>query len=93
MSCVIGVPDPYRVQKVVAFIVLKPGVTASEDEAREDIKKYLEKHVAKYEMPREINFRESLPKTLVGKVAYRKLEEEVMKEYAAKNENSEESGK
>jgi long-chain acyl-CoA synthetase len=93
MSCVIGVPDPYRVQKVVAFIVLKPGVTASEDEAREDIKKYLEKHVAKYEMPREINFRESLPKTLVGKVAYRKLEEEVMKEYAAKNENAEESGK
>ncbi len=93
MSCVIGVPDPYRVQKVVAFVVLKPGVTVSEDEAREEIRKYLEKHVAKYEMPREINFREDLPKTLVGKVAYRKLEEEVLKEYAAVDKAGEDSGK
>ena len=36
MSCVIGVPDPYRVQKVVAFVMLKPDVKVSEDEARED---------------------------------------------------------
>ena len=76
MSCVIGVPDPLKMQKVVAYVVLKPGVKVSEDEAREILLKYCEKHMAKYALPREIRFRDALPKTLVGKVAYRVLEEE-----------------
>ncbi len=76
MSCVIGVPDPLKMQKVVAYVVLKPDVKVSEDEAREILLKYCEKHMAKYAMPREIRFRDALPKTLVGKVAYRVLEEE-----------------
>jgi len=75
MSCVIGVPDAYRMQAVKAFIMLKPGVPA-DDVAREDILAYCRKHLAKYEMPREIEFRDELPKTLVGKVAYRELEEQ-----------------
>ena len=75
MSCVIGVPDPYRMQKVKAFIVLKNGVPANE-QSKDMIKAYCEKHIAKYAMPREFEFRTELPKTLVGKVAYRKLEEE-----------------
>ncbi|MBR3227258.1 MAG: acyl--CoA ligase [Erysipelotrichaceae bacterium] len=75
MSCVIGVPDPYRMQKVKAFIVLRNGVPASE-QTKQDILAYCSKHIAKYAMPREIEFRDELPKTLVGKVAYRKLEEE-----------------
>lgn len=76
MSCVIGVPDPLKMQKVVAYVVLKPGVKVSEDEAREILLKYCEKHMAKYALPKEIRFRDALPKTLVGKVAYRVLEEE-----------------
>ncbi|MCI5533147.1 MAG: AMP-binding protein [Firmicutes bacterium] len=76
MSCVIGVPDPLKMQKVVAYVVLKPDVKVSENEAREILLKYCEKHMAKYAMPREIRFRDALPKTLVGKVAYRVLEEE-----------------
>lgn len=76
MSCVIGVPDPLKMQKVVAYVVLKPGVKVSEDEAREILLKYCEKHMAKYALPKEIRFRNALPKTLVGKVAYRVLEEE-----------------
>ena len=80
MSCVIGVPDPYKVQRVVAFIMLKPGTIKSEDAIREELKKHLERHVAKYAMPKEIIFRKELPKTLVGKVAYRQLEEEVLNE-------------
>lgn len=76
MSCVIGVPDPLKMQKVVAYVVLKPDVKVSEDEAREILLKYCEKHMAKYAMPREIRLRDALPKTLVGKVAYRVLEEE-----------------
>ena len=75
MSCVIGVPDPYKMQRVKAFVMLKPGVPANED-TREDILAYCRKHIAKYAMPKEIEFRDELPKTLVGKVAYRVLEEE-----------------
>lgn len=83
MSCVIGVPDPYRMQKVKAFIMLKPGVAPSE-ENKKIILDYCSKNIAKYAMPRDIEFRDQLPKTLVGKVAYRVLEEEeIQKEKAA----------
>ena len=75
MSCVIGVPDPYRMHRPKVFVTLKPGVPAN-DETRKAIMDYAEKHIAKYAMPKELEFRESLPKTLVGKVAYRELEEE-----------------
>ena len=75
MSCVIGVPDPYRMQKVKAFVTLKPGIAPSE-ERKQEILAYCRKNIAKYAMPYDIEFRDSLPKTLVGKVAYRELEEE-----------------
>ena len=75
MSCVIGVPDAYKMQKVKVFVMLKPGVPAT-DETRQELLAYCRKHVAKYAMPYDIEFREELPKTLVGKVAYRVLEEE-----------------
>ena len=75
MSCIIGIPDAYKMRAVKAFIMLKPGVPASE-ETRGELMEYCRKHIAKYAMPKEIEFREELPKTLVGKVAYRKLEEE-----------------
>ncbi|MBR4658818.1 MAG: AMP-binding protein [Clostridia bacterium] len=75
MSCVIGVPDPYKVQKVKAFVMLRKGVPAN-DETREKIMAHCRKNIAKYAMPYEIEFRDDMPKTLVGKVAYRVLEEE-----------------
>ena len=75
MSCVIGVPDPIKVEVVKAFVMLKPGIPKS-DKIKEEIRAYCAKHIAKYALPREIEFRDELPKTLVGKVAYRKLEEE-----------------
>ena len=75
MSCVIGVPDKYKMQKVKAFVVLKSGLTPSE-EYRDILMNYCKKNIAKYAMPYEIEFRSSLPKTLVGKVAYRELEQE-----------------
>jgi long-chain acyl-CoA synthetase len=74
-SCVIGVKDPRRVQRVRAYIVLKEGVTP-DDACRERIMDQLRHHIARYALPREIVFRRELPKTLVGKVAYRLLEEE-----------------
>lgn len=75
MSCVIGVPDPYRMQKVKAFVKLAPGVPATDD-TRRRLLDYCAKHVARYAMPYDIEFRDDMPKTLVGKVAYRVLEEE-----------------
>ncbi len=78
MSCIIGVPDDYKMQKVKAFVVLKPGTVASED-VKESLFAHCRKHIAKYAMPYDIEIREELPKTLVGKVAYRRLEEEELK--------------
>ena len=75
MSCVIGVPDAYRMHRPKVFVTLKPGVPATE-ETRKAIMDYAARHIAKYAMPKELEFRDSLPKTLVGKVAYRQLEEE-----------------
>ena len=78
LSCVIGVRDPYKMQKVKAYIVLKPGYEPS-DATRRMLMDYCRKHIAKYAMPYDIEFRADLPKTLVGKVAYRVLEEEMEK--------------
>ena len=82
MSCIIGVPDPYKMQKVKAFVMPKPGVPES-PETKEAILAYCRKHIAKYAMPYDIEFRRELPKTLVGKVAYRVLEEEEAAKRAA----------
>ena len=75
LACVIGVPDPYKIQKVKAFIVLKDGYKP-DDSTKEMIFGYCKKNIAKYAMPYDIEFRDDLPTTLVGKVAYRVLEEE-----------------
>lgn len=83
MSCVIGVKDPYRVQKVKAYVVPMPGVEPTE-ELKKEILEYCSGRIAKYAMPREIEFRKELPKTLVGKVAYRVLEEEANAKVGAK---------
>lgn len=81
MSCVIGVPDDYKMQKVKAFVVLKPEYQPTEDTWLK-LMAYCKKHVAKYAMPYDIEFRETLPTTLVGKVAYRVLEEEELEKIA-----------
>ena len=74
-SCVIGIKDTLKMQRVKAFIVLKDGYTPS-PEIEEELKAYCKKHIAKYALPSEYEFRDSLPTTLVGKVAYTKLEAE-----------------
>ena len=75
MSCVIGVPDSYKMQKVKAFVKLAAGVEAN-DATKQAILTHCRKHIAKYAMPYDIEFKDDMPKTLVGKVAYRVLEEE-----------------
>ncbi len=75
ISCVIGVKDPYKMQKVKAFVVLRPGYEPGED-VKQELLAYCKERIAKYAMPCDIEFRRELPKTLVGKVAYRELEKE-----------------
>jgi len=85
MSCAVGVPDSYKMQKVKMFVMPKKGINAGE-ELRNELMSYAKKHVAKYAMPYDIEFRDELPKTLVGKVAYRVLEEEEAAKYQAEQE-------
>jgi len=72
-SCVIGVPDPLKMQAVKAFVVLADGC-ADTPETREQIMEHCRRHIAKYALPRDLEIRDSLPTTLVGKVAYTKLQ-------------------
>ena len=81
MSCVIGVKDPIKIQKVKAFVKLVAGVNPDE-ETKQAIMEHCRKHIAKYAMPYDIEFKEDMPKTLVGKVAYRVLEEEELRKEA-----------
>ncbi len=70
---VIGIPHPYKVQVPKAFIVLKSGIKATAS-VKHSIKEHCEKNLAHYMIPKEFEYRESLPKTLIGKVNYRELE-------------------
>ncbi|MBQ6425629.1 MAG: AMP-binding protein [Clostridia bacterium] len=85
MSCVIGVPDPYKMQKVKAFVKLSADVPATE-ETKQELMEYCRRNIAKYAMPYDIEFKEDMPKTLVGKVAYRVLEEEELAKIKAAEE-------
>lgn len=86
LSCAVGVPDPYKMHVVKAFVVLRQGVDPS-DKIKEEIIENCKKNISRYGVPREIEFRTELPKTLVGKVAYRVLEEEEAKKYEEAKKN------
>ena len=81
--CVIGVKDPYKMQRVRAYVVLNSGVEKS-DATKQSILDHCKEYLDVFERPKEIIFRDELPKTLVGKVAYHSLEEEAEKEEAEK---------
>ena len=74
-SIVIGIPHSYKGQVAKAFIILKNGYTPNE-KLKKEIKDLCYKNISKYSLPYEYEFRDKLPKTLIGKVAYRELEKE-----------------
>ena len=90
MSCVIGIPHPYKVTVAKAFIVLKDGVDKS-DELLDSIKELVEKNLARFSWPYDYEFREELPKTKIGKIAYNVLihEEEMKRKDKAFKESQE----
>lgn len=74
-AVVAGVPDPYRGETVKAYVVLKPGEAAT----AEEIIKFCQDKLAPYKVPKQVEFRSELPKTMVGKVLRRVLVEEEKK--------------
>ena len=74
-ACVIGVPDKSQGQRVKAFVVLKDKTKAGPDMEKQLIA-HCSEELIKWSCPREIEFRNDLPLTLVGKVAYKVLEDE-----------------
>lgn len=77
---VVGVPHPYKQQAPVACIVLKNNYTQT-DELTSNIKAYCSQSISKYSMPYRYHYIKSIPKTLLGKINYKKLEEECTKKY------------
>jgi long-chain acyl-CoA synthetase len=70
----VGLPDRYRGETVKAFVVLKPGQSATEEE----ILAFCRKNMAKYKIPTCVEFRQVLPKTPSGKILRRMLRQEAM---------------
>lgn len=66
---VAGVPDAYRGETVKAWVVVKPGETLTE----EDVTAWCKDRLAKYKVPTQVEFRDELPKTNVGKILRREL--------------------
>ena len=74
-AAAIGVPDHLRGEKVILYLVVKEG----EDLQQDEILGYCREHLAKYKIPRKVEFRKELPKTSVGKILRRMLREEALK--------------
>jgi len=77
LSCVIGVHDDYKMNRIKAFIVLKTGFIPT-DAVKKSIEDYCKNNIARYSLPKEYEYRNELPLTKVGKVAYTTLGEEEM---------------
>lgn len=82
--CVIGIPHPHRIKVAKAFVVLNNNIKPTA-KIKKEIRELCKKNLAAYSQPKEIEFREELPKTLYNKVDYKSLEKE--EEEKRSNEN------
>ncbi|MFA5399975.1 MAG: AMP-binding protein [Dehalococcoidia bacterium] len=71
-ACVAGIPDPKQVEAVKAWVILRPGQNVS----AEELQSFCKDKLTAYKVPKFIEFRDALPKTLVGKILRRVLQEE-----------------
>lgn len=74
-ACVIGTPDEYQMTSVKAFVVPADGV-GDTPAFRAELTAHCRRHLMKWAVPRSVEFRDELPTTLVGKIAYTQLEQE-----------------
>jgi long-chain acyl-CoA synthetase len=78
-AAVVGIPDVQRGHNVKAYVVLKPGQQATAAEVTD----YCRRNLTRYKVPREVEFRDAIPKTMVGKVLRRALRDEEVAKRAA----------
>ena len=81
---VIGVPDEYRGETVKAFIVFKPGMSVT----TEALTAFLREHISPIEMPKQIEVRDTLPRTLIGKLSKKELVAEERAKWEARQKAS-----
>jgi long-chain acyl-CoA synthetase len=81
-AVVVGVPDTYRGETVKAYVVLKDGETATS----EQILEFCKLRLSAYKVPKQLEFRTELPKTLIGKILRRALLEEEQQKLEAEKE-------
>jgi long-chain acyl-CoA synthetase len=74
-AAVVGIPNKVRDEVVKAFIVARPGETIT----RSELLEFCRDKLSRYKLPREIEVRESLPKSIVGKVLKRVLRDEELR--------------
>ena len=82
--CVIGIPHPYKMQVAKAFVVLKTDAKDSL-KLKKELKDLCKENLAVYSVPKEFEFRDSLPKTLMNKIDFKKLEKEEQEKYDENN--------
>ena len=70
--CVVGIPDPYRGEAPKAYVQLKEGRRTTTDE----LMAFLRPKLSKFELPATIEFRDELPKTMIGKLSKKTLRAE-----------------
>ncbi|MGA9324098.1 MAG: AMP-dependent synthetase, partial [Xanthobacteraceae bacterium] len=72
LAAVVGVPDPVRTESIKAFVILKDGVSPGQ-QLVDEIRTFVREHVARHEVPRDVEFVDSLPMTTTGKIVRRVL--------------------
>jgi len=83
MAAAVGVPDEVRNEAVKAFVILRAGVSPSDDLV-EEIRNFVRNHLAKHEVPREVEFVDALPMTTTGKILRRELRDRERAKAAAR---------
>ncbi len=83
-AVVVGIPQEFMGEEIKAYIILKDGMTATADE----IITFCKEQLSKFKVPKKVEFRDQLPKTLVGKVLRRVLRDEEMKNIKTQSPNT-----
>ena len=84
MAAAIGIPDPVRTEIIKVFCILSPN-TLAHDSLADELKEFVRSRLAKHEVPRQIEFVDSLPMTTTGKIMRRELRELEKKKLASQN--------